>query len=431
MKSASLQSRKETLLADLQACRIGTLNLVADLDRDTLCRQAHPEFSPIGWHLGHIAFTEALWILQHLANLAPQFREYQRLFAADGLPKAHRQDLPSQDFLLTYLATIREQVLAYLRQIAPDQLQSQERLWHWLIQHESQHNETIAFILQLHRWRSPYLSFSQPETLTGVAFPKMVEIPAGEILLGSNDLCAQDNERPAYPVYVPRFWLDRYPVTCAQYRDFTAAGGYQRRDWWSEAGWQWLQLNPVSQPLYWSNSPDWDNHPVCGVSWYEADAYARHLGKRLPTEAEWEKAASCHPHKGKQTYPWGEMPPSPKLCNYNTLVGHTTPVNAYPLGQSASGCYDLLGNVWEWTASDFVHYPDFQSYPYQGYSQTYFDRQHRVLRGGSWATRPWGLRASFRNWYHPWVRQILAGFRCAKDVSDSKRTNSAMEQSSD
>ncbi|NEO26333.1 MAG: SUMF1/EgtB/PvdO family nonheme iron enzyme, partial [Kamptonema sp. SIO4C4] len=179
-------------------------------------------------------------------------------------------------------------------------------------------------------------------------------------------------------------------------------------------GWHWLQENPVSQPLYWCDAPEWEEHPVCGVSWYEAEAYANFVGKRLPTEAEWEKAACWHPEQGNNwLYPWGNAAPTTQCCNHNTMVGHTTPVNAYPGGQSPSGCWDMLGNVWEWTNSWFAGYSGFQYFPYKGYSQVYFDGQHRVLRGGSWATRPWAIRSSFRNWYHPWVRQLFVGFRCA------------------
>jgi formylglycine-generating enzyme required for sulfatase activity len=153
------------------------------------------------------------------------------------------------------------------------------------------------------------------------------------------------------------------------------------------------------------------------VSCYEAEAYARFVGKRLPTEAEWEKAASWHPQtQQRQTYPWGEAFPSAEQCNHDHLQGQTTAIDAYPSGQSAYGCYDMLGNVWEWTASWFDGYDGFEFYPYRGYSQVYFDGQHRVLRGGSWVTRPWGLRSAFRNWYAPGTRQILAGFRCAQDA---------------
>jgi iron(II)-dependent oxidoreductase len=349
--------------------------------------------------------------LERLAGLSPQFSQYHRLFAADGLPKTQRQNLPEPTVIMDYLRVVREKVEDYLA-IAP--IERQARLWWWLLQHESQHNETMAFI---HKLAQPLFSPQAQGSLQRgevVSDSPMVEVPAGEFMMGSDRLEAQDNERPAHSRWLDTYWIDRYPVTCAQYSKFMTAGGYQTRNWWSAAGWQWLQAYPVDRPLYWCDAPEWADHPVCGVSAYEAEAYAYFVGKRLPSEAEWEKAASFDPQSSTVTpYPWGDRPPEPYRANFNQWIGHTTPVDAYPAGASALGCYDLLGNVWEWTASSFGSYDGFQSYPYTGYSQSYFDGQHRVLRGGSWVTRPWGLRNSFRNWYHPWVRQILVGFRCA------------------
>jgi gamma-glutamyl hercynylcysteine S-oxide synthase len=245
----------------------------------------------------------------------------------------------------------------------------------------------------------------------------MVMIPAGEFVQGNDSIDALDNESPSYRVYLDTYLIDRYPVTCGQYRAFMAVGGYENAEWWSEAGWQWLQVERVTQPLYWHSDRSYDDHPVCGVSWYEAEAYSNFVGKRLPTEAEWEKAASWDAQTKRHCiYPWGEEFPTGEYCNCDRLIGTTTPVNAYPAGQSAYGLADTLGNVWEWTGSWFAPYNGFQSYPYIGYSQVYFDNQHRVLKGGSWATRPWALRSSFRNWYYPSVRQVFAGFRCAADI---------------
>lgn len=468
MKLASTQSLRQNIISTLGQCRQKTLDLLAEIELEGFYRQVHPDFSPIGWHFGHIASVEAHWILEDIIGLPPFFPEYRLLFTADGLPKAERQCLPSRETIQNYLARVRQEVLNYL-QIAP--IETEERLWRWLVQHESQHNEIILFLWQLYRQQHDLTSsiavgrvgstsivfnqnisnsqydFSVPSleaaTATQPNLGEMVEIPAGEFIMGSNEVYAQDNERPAHTVNLKSYWIERFAVTCQQYQEFMQAGGYQNRNYWSEAGWQWLQVNPVSQPLHWSDAPEWQNHPVCGVNYYEAEAYANFVGKRLPTEAEWEKAASLV-SRPKTTNPLTSnqqnfnknsirsvnfdvvtsfqkerdlSPMFPPQCNHDNLIGHTTPVNSYPNSQSAYGCHDMLGNVWEWTASWFQGYPGFISYLYQGYSQVYFDNQHRVLRGGSWATRPWALRTSFRNWYHPDVRQILAGFRCAADGS--------------
>ncbi|MEG4327894.1 ergothioneine biosynthesis protein EgtB [Microcoleus sp. herbarium5] len=430
MISKSIQSCREAIYRDLQQCRRGTFKLFADIDYDTFCRQAHPDFSPVGWHLGHIAYTEDLWLLQRCAGLEPVFPQYHQLFAADILPKKQRVFLPALPEVELYLDAVRKKVLDYL-EVAP--IDEQERLWRFIIQHESQHCETVAFVLQMQRKKEEGRGKKEEgrgneegRLITNYRLPitdyqlqitdsQAIEIPGGEFYLGSDAAEALDNERSRHLCYLEAYSIDRYPVTCRQYRDFMESGGYQNPDWWSADGWKWLQSAKVDRPLYWSENPAFNNHPVCGVSWYEAEAYCNFIGKRLPSEAEWEKAASWDTtNQTYRIYPWGEEQPNGSLCNHGNNIANTSPVDAFPKGASAIGCCDMLGNVWEWTASTFDAYPGFESYPYRGYSQVYFDGEHRVLKGGSWATFPQALRSSFRNWYYPGVRQIIAGFRCAK-----------------
>ena len=417
-------------------CRRNTVALFEDMDEATFRHQVHPDFSPVGWHLGHIAYTESLWLLERSAGNACLFPQYRKFFAADGLPKSQRVQLPNLEEIYYYLDAVRKKVLDYL-EVAD--LHQQERLWRFLLQHESQHCETIAFLLELAKSQESIVNsqklFSSssppsphppippsPPLPLSPSPPALIKIPAGEFEMGSNAIDALDNERPAHKVYLDTYHIDRYPVTCGEYRAFMEAGGYENPGFWSKAGWEWLQIEQVGEPLYWHNVLSADNHPVCGVSWYEAEAYCRFVGKRLPTEAEWEKAVSWDADMNcRRIYPWGDEEPTRQHCNCvdvtspqkNRLTINTTPVDAYPQGQSAYGLYDTLGNVWEWTASWFDGYDGFEMYPYVGYSQVYFDQQHRVLKGGSWATNPFALRSSFRNWYHPGVRQIFAGFRCA------------------
>ncbi|MEG4351816.1 ergothioneine biosynthesis protein EgtB [Microcoleus sp. LAD1_D5] len=423
MISKSIQSCREAIYRDLQQCRRGTFKLFADIDYDTFCRQAHPDFSPVGWHLGHIAYTEDLWLLQRCAGLEPVFPQYHKLFAADILPKKQRVFLPALPEVELYLDAVRKKVLDYL-EVAP--IDEQERLWRFIIQHESQHCETVAFVLQMQRKKEEKRGNEEGRLISNSRLPiadyqlqitdsPAIEIPGGEFYMGSDAAEALDNERSRHLCYLEAYSIDRYPVTCGQYGNFMESGGYQNPDWWSADGWKWLQGEAVSRPLYWSENPAFHNHPVCGVSWYEAEAYCNFIGKRLPSEAEWEKAASWDAtNQTYRIYPWGEEPPNGSLCNHGNNIANTSPVDAFPKGASAIGCYDMLGNVWEWTASTFDAYPGFESYPYRGYSQVYFDGEHRVLKGGSWATFPQALRSSFRNWYYPGVRQIIAGFRCAK-----------------
>ena len=438
MISKSIQSCREAIYRDLQQCRRGTFKLFADIDYDTFCRQAHPDFSPVGWHLGHIAYTEDLWLLQKCGGFKPVFPEYHKLFAADTLPKKQRVFLPTFPEVELYLDAVRKKVLDYL-EVAP--IAHQERLWRFLIQHESQHCETVAFVLQMQEKEEGRRKKSTPpyppqggkvrrKKEEAILIPNSrcpipdsplpipnseIEIPGGEFYMGSDAAEALDNERSRHLCYLEAYSIDRYPVTCGQYQTFMASGGYQNPNWWSADGWKWLQGEAVDRPLYWSNNPAFNNHPVCGVSWYEAEAYCNFIGKRLPSEAEWEKAASWDTiNQTYRIYPWGDSPPNGSLCNHSNNTANTSPVDSFPKGASAIGCCDMLGNVWEWTASTFDAYPGFESYPYKGYSEVYFDGEHRVLKGGSWATFPQALRSSFRNWYYPGVRQIIAGFRCAK-----------------
>jgi iron(II)-dependent oxidoreductase len=406
-------SVKESIACALHECRHKTLKLFEGMDDSTFRSQPHPDFSPVGWHLGHIAYIESLWLLEHSAGLPCLFPQYRKLLAADGLPKSERVQLPNLEEILYYLDTVRNKVLEHLEVV---DIEREERLWRFLIQHESQHSEIISFVWELLKREEGALGKKVNDAPSYSNITVMVEIPAGEFEQGQNSIDALDNEQPAHKVYLNTYYIDRYPVTCGQYGVFMEAGGYENYRWWSEAGWQWRQTEQIIQPLYWCGDRNVDNHPVYGVSWYEAEAYARFVGKRLPTEAEWEKAASWDAQANcRRIYPWGNELPTSENCNCDRLIGQTTPVDAYPKGQSAYGLYDTLGNVWEWTASWFDNYKGFQSYPYIGYSQVYFDQQHRVLKGGSWATRPWVLRSSFRNWYYPHMREMFAGFRCAAD----------------
>ncbi|MEL6605471.1 MAG: SUMF1/EgtB/PvdO family nonheme iron enzyme [Cyanobacteria bacterium J06614_10] len=373
--------KRGTIRRALQACRGETLALANGLDEELLKRQAHLDFSPVGWHLGHVAYTEALWMAAYFAGEACDVPTYRRLFAADGLPKSQRQHLPELSEILLYLETTRSQTLDCLAKTFNPEDGESERLWYWLIQHEGQHAETMRMVLALHRLkeRTEHRKVVVNAPAHNLTATEMVSVEAGTFWQGWDGVAAIDNERPRHRVWLNRYRIDREPVSCRAYGRFMEAGGYHTRRWWSPEGWAWLSQVGVTAPLYWTGHEEDEASPVCGVSWYEAEAYARYAGKRLPTESEWERAAR--------------------------LMG---------MADSGEGvCGFGVGQVWEWTDSWFAGYAGFEAFPYEGYSRAYFDGEHRVLKGGSWASPRWIRRPSFRNWYHPHRREVFAGFRCA------------------
>jgi iron(II)-dependent oxidoreductase len=237
---------------------------------------------------------------------------------------------------------------------------------------------------------------------------------------------AYDNERPRHERRVPAFRIGRTPITNATFLRFVEGGGYERREWWSDEGWAWKEEYDISRPGGWTaDGREWHvgrveplapDQPVVHVSWFEADAFARAHGARLPTEAEWEKAATWDQQTGTpRSNPWGEEPWTPERANLDQTSLGPLPVSAYPAGASPYGALGMLGGVWEWTASDFTGYPGFRAHPYPEYSQVFFGTDYKVLRGGSWASRPRVATATFRNWDYPIRRQIFAGFRIARD----------------
>jgi iron(II)-dependent oxidoreductase len=265
--------------------------------------------------------------------------------------------------------------------------------------------------------------------------PAEVLVAAGPFVMGtSDDPWAYDNERPGHVVDLPAYYIDTTPVTCGGYLAFMEAGGYDDPGWWHPAGWEWRTSSGKRAPAFWSNEggqwlrrrfgrvePVPLDQPVQHVCWYEADAYARWAGKRLPTEAEWEKAARWDPGtRRSRRYPWGDAPaPDSARANLGQRRLHPAPVGSHAAGASAYGVRQLLGDVWEWTASDFAGYPGFSSFPYKEYSEVFFGPDYKVLRGGSWATHPLACRGTFRNWDFPIRRQIFAGFRCARSSKEA------------
>jgi iron(II)-dependent oxidoreductase len=259
---------------------------------------------------------------------------------------------------------------------------------------------------------------------------ELVAIEGGEFELGAHAAgFAYDNERPRHSARTAGFLIGITPVTNATYRHFVEGGGYERREWWTDEAWSWKEEYDITHPLHWTDDGrEWrmgrlealqPDRPVVHVSWFEADAFARAHDARLPTEAEWEKAATWDQETGATlAAPWGDGPAVAGVHgNLDQRVLGTTPVGAHPAGASPSGCLGMIGDVWEWTSSEFDGYPGFRAYPYREYSEVFFRGGYRALRGGSWATRTRVATPTFRNWDLPQRRQIFSGVRIARDAA--------------
>ena len=435
--AASIEELDGSIIARrLEQVRERTLGLVAGLDWQILQTQHIPILSPMVWDLGHIANFEELWLCQGLADLEPLEAEFTTMFDAVLNPRPTRQDLPLPVArrLWDYLSRVRTRALEVLQGVSlEDQVPLLDRgfVYEMVAEHEEQHQETILQLLQV--LESPtYLPAQRRRLPSGRPLSGgMVLIPGGSFRMGNQrQVFAYDNELAAHEVTLPPYRIDRAPVSCGQYLGFVEDGGYEKQDLWSAAGWAWRQETGVTEPGNWSRQDGtWrvrhmdrvetlrGDLPVMHVGFYEAEAYAHWAGKRLPIEAEWEKAAlwDCETNRAR-LYPWGDEPPDRRRANVDQLAFQPAPIGAYPAGASAYGIEHLVGDVWEWTRSDFQPYPGFQAFPYPEYSEIFYGSEYKVLRGGSWATRASVARGTFRNWDYPIRRQIFAGFRCAQDA---------------
>ncbi|MFE9257753.1 ergothioneine biosynthesis protein EgtB [Streptomyces sp. NPDC006879] len=435
MNEAPLAGRERALSA-LTKARRRTALLTDCVEGPDLTAQHSPLMSPLVWDLAHIGNQEELWLLRNVGGFEPLRPEIDPLYDAFRHPRAERPSLPllGPSAARSYAAEVRERVLDILDRSAWEggPLLRDGFAFGMVAQHEQQHDETMLITHQLRRG-GPVLTAPDPGPTSGPAVrASEALVPEGPFTMGtSTEPWALDNERPAHPREVASFWIDTVPVTNGAYRAFMADGGYRDPRWWQPAGWEQVQRNSIEAPLFWHqdgaeqwmrrrfgvNEPVPDQEPVLHVSWYEADAYARWAGRRLPTEAEWEKAARYDPATGRSTrYPWGDTDPRPEHANLGQRHLRPAPAGSYPAGESPLGIRQLIGDVWEWTASDFLPYPGFRAFPYEEYSQVFFGADHKVLRGGSFAVDPVACRGTFRNWDLPVRRQIFAGFRTARDV---------------
>ena len=325
--------------------------------------------------------------MQTIGERGPLHGELGRFYNAIENPRKTRGELPilRDTELRSYLEDVRERALEVLSEVdigpdAKDPLLREGFVYEMLLAHEQQHNETMLQLLQMVEDYSPV----DPELGALCAFgadSETIWMAGGEYEIGAPAQgFAYDNERPRHTVELGAYRIARTPVSNATWLSFAEGGGYQRREWWSDEGWSWKQCYDITHPLGWSDGPPAEvDAPVQHVSWFEVDAFARSHGARLPTEAEWERAATSTQEDG-------------------------------------NAALDGLGAVWEWTASEFIGYPGFRAHPYPEYSEVFFDKGYRVLRGGSWAADPVVATPTFRNWDLPQRRQIFSGVRLAREM---------------
>jgi iron(II)-dependent oxidoreductase len=426
-----LRSRVAGLLATARGRSTALTDAVDDAD---LVTQHSPLMSPLVWDLAHIGSQEELWLVRDVGGREPLRPEIDGLYDAFRHTRASRVELPllGPAEARGYVAEVRDKAFDVLERTP---LRGRRLVQHgfafgMIVQHEQQHAETMLATHQL-RVGDPVLRADPPPA--GRPLPaREVLVPAGQFTMGtSTEPWALDNERPAHVVELPAYVIDAAAVSNGEYAEFVDAGGYADPRWWTAEGWAHRDRAGLLAPQFWTRDADgswWRrrfgvaepvaaDEPVVHVCWYEADAYARWAGKRLPSEAEWEKAARFDPATGRsRRYPWGDEDPTPEHANLGQRHLQPAPVGAYPRGASALGVHQLMGDVWEWTSSGWDPYPGFEVFPYPEYSQVFFGGDYRVLRGGSFGTDPAAVRATFRNWDLPVRRQIFAGFRCARDA---------------
>jgi gamma-glutamyl hercynylcysteine S-oxide synthase len=426
---------RELIAGSLLTARDRTRLLTDAVDDADLIRQHSPLMSPLVWDLAHIANQEELWLLRAVGGREPMHPEIDPLYDAFEHPRAQRPTLPllPPAEARAYAHEVRGRVLDVLAKASftGPRLVTGGFAFGMVAQHEQQHDETMLITHQL-RQGAPILSAPPPDPppADALRLPAEVLIPGGPFTMGTSDEpWALDNEQPAHQVTVPSFYLDAVPVTNAAYQEFIADGGYRNQRWWSPAGWAHRQRARLETPLFWrrdgagwvrdrfgGTEPVPPAEPVLHVSFYEAEAYAQWAGRRLPTEAEWEKAARFDPASGRsRRFPWGDQEPTADLANLGQRHLQPAPAGSYPAGAAPCGARQLIGDVWEWTSSDFLPYPNFSAWPYREYSEVFFGPEYKVLRGGSFAVGPVACRGTFRNWDYPIRRQIFAGFRTARD----------------
>jgi gamma-glutamyl hercynylcysteine S-oxide synthase len=421
----------------LSDARARTLELLHGLDATQLMGPRLDIVNPLLWEIGHVGWFHEYFALRRLDGGLPRLAEADALYNSSTVPHDARWELnlPSLQRTLDYMARVQDAMVQRLQGGAASE--EETSLYLLTIYHEDMHDEAFTYSRQTLGYPEPVFAAAKNRSskmADAGPLPGDVAVPGGVLQLGPPPEApfVFDNEKWAHPVDVAPFCIARAPVTNAEFVTFTTEDGYRRREFWSDEGWRWRDAARAEHPLYWLRQNDgWTqrwfdraeplrpNHPIIHVNYYEAEAWCRWAGRRLPTEAEWEAAASTEPTKAgglaarKRRYPWGNEAPAPDQANLDGRGIGVVDVAAFPAGDSAWGCRQMLGNVWEWTATTFEPYPGFSPDAYEDYSAPWFGTR-KVLRGGAWTTRDRMITNTYRNFFTPDRRDVMAGFRtCA------------------
>jgi ergothioneine biosynthesis protein EgtB len=423
-------SMKNYAIASLREARRRTLELIQDLSDDLMVGPRLDIVNPLRWEIGHVAWFQEYWLLRHLCGREPILSNGDALFDSAKVAHDTRWDLrlPIKAETIDYMTRVIDDISRYVDGSSRDA----SYFLALALFHEDMHGEAITYTRQTLGMPAPRITMPDTGIVDIEPAPRQDSdafVPGGLFILGntSENGFVFDNEQKSFQVLVQSFRISRSATTNGEFARFVEDSGYVRRELWSDDGWRWRETAGANHPVYWSfeNGSWWrrnfdqkvpleENHPVLHVNWHEAEAYCRWAGRRLPTEIEWEMAASSEPGSNhKRHFPWGDEDPNPARANLDSGSLGTTDVGALPAGDSAFGCRQMIGNVWEWTASNFTPYPGFVAGPYKEYSAPWFGN-HKVLRGGCWVTRSRLISNTYRNFYMPDRRDVWAGFRtCA------------------
>ncbi|MCH8004011.1 MAG: ergothioneine biosynthesis protein EgtB [Nanoarchaeota archaeon] len=429
-----MMTSNEELIKWVKEARQESIDLVSDLNEDQLTVPYLDTVNPLIWEICHLTYFQELWVLRKGVGQKPIFSNADSLF--DSIKIGHearwKLPIPNKEEAFDYLQKVRDRVLELI-----NSGKLNEQLKYYIIYsvfHEDMHTESLTYTRQTLGYSVPKFShiknINVPKVNNNISVEEDVLIPNRKFMLGAtkDTNFVFDNERWAHEVKVEPFKISRTAVTEGQFAKFVDDKGYQRKELWDNEGWKWKNATQAEHPLYWRKENDlWQkryfdkyipidaNRAVIHVSWYEADAYCRWAKRRLPTETEWEVAASIEPEgnslsNNKRNYPWGNEIPNTDKANLGWQSMGTVDIRSHEKGDSTFGCRQMIGNVWEWTDTTFKPYPGFVADMYQDYSQTSFDTR-KVLKGGCWATQPRLISNTWRNFYTPDRRDVFAGFR--------------------